>query len=292
MGISCASDFSSFVSSLRMSSSDETKKTSRFHSIIQRINLDFRGINNNTSYGFYVGSQARGTDIYTSDVDMVVVLPYDTYAKFNSYYSNGQSALLQEVRKSLLKKYSTTSIGGDGQVVVVEFSDGMRFEIVPAFINKDNVTYTYPDSNNGGSWKTMNPKFEVSEFNRVNNLCNGNLKALCKMAREWNKVNDVGLKGILIDTMAYHFIKDYEYKDKGPLYYDYLSRDFFEYLYNNYDRTYWSAFGSNWHVKNLGGFRNIAKSSYEKSKEAIFYATNDMEWSYKSSWRAIYGTKF
>lgn len=292
MSISCATDFKNFVSKLKMSNVDESNKTSRFHSIIRRINYDFRGIDNDTSYGFYVGSQARGTDIYTSDVDMVVVLPYDYYSHYKKYSYNGPSALLQKVKNSLSQTYPSTSIGGDGQVVVVEFSDGMRFEIVPAFINNDNQTYTYPDSNNGGSWKTMNPKYEISEFNKMNDSCNGNLKALCKMIREWNKINEVGLKGILIDSMAYQFIKNYEYKDKGPLYYDWLSRDFFKYLYDNYNQTYWSVFGSNWHIYNSGGFRNKAKNSYDTAIDAIEYASQDKEWSYRNCWRCIYGSKF
>jgi len=292
VGHSCAIDFSNFIANLKLSDVDEYNKTQRFHNIVKRINLDFRGINNDTSYAFYTGSHARGTDIYTSDVDVVIILPYDTFARFYSYSSNGQAALLQEVRKSLMRTYPSTTIGGDGQVIVVEFTDGMKFEIVPAFINEDQKTYTYPDSNDGGSWRVMDPKSEVAEFNRMNDICNSNLKALCKMMREWNIKNDVGLKGILIDSMAYHFIKAYQYNSKGPLYYDWMSRDFFMYLYENYDRTYWSAFGSNWHIFNPKGFRNIAKKSYDTCLNAIEFANTDNIWSYYLTWGEIYGTKF
>ncbi|WP_345889967.1 SMODS domain-containing nucleotidyltransferase [Paenibacillus dendritiformis] len=56
----------------------------------------------------------------------------------------------------------------DGQVVKVDFTDGISFEIVPGFINTDGISYTYPDTNNGGSWKTTNPMAEVTEFNSKN----------------------------------------------------------------------------------------------------------------------------
>ena len=54
-----------------------------------------------------MGSYGRGTAIDTSDIDMLFVLPYAVYKQYNSYVGNGQSALLQAVRSSLQKTYST-----------------------------------------------------------------------------------------------------------------------------------------------------------------------------------------
>ncbi|MDM5465350.1 hypothetical protein [Bacillus cereus] len=49
------------------------------------------------------------------------------YAKYNSHIGNGQSALLQAIRNSIQLIYPNTEIGGDEQVVVVNFSDGIKF---------------------------------------------------------------------------------------------------------------------------------------------------------------------
>lgn len=290
--ISCANDFEKFLSNLRMNDTDEKNKSIRFHSITKRLNIDFWEVYDDTYHSFYTGSQARGTDIYTSDIDMVMVLPYNIYERYNNYSYNGQSALLQAVRASLQKTYPSTYIGGDGQVVVVEFSDGMKFEVVPAFLNDDNTSYTYPDSNDGGKWKIMDPKTEIKAFNDMDKACNNNIKQLCKMIREWNKVNNVGLKGILIDSMAYRFLSDYQYKDKSFLYYDYMTRDFFKYIYDNYDQSFWYAPGSNWKVYNSGGFRNKAEYAYELALAAIEAASNDSQNKYSECWREIYGRKF
>jgi len=191
----------------------------RYHQITKRINLDYRNSTSETAYSLYVGSYGRGTEIWTSDIDMIVQLPYETYVKFNGYSSNGQSALLQEVKGILQKTYSTSFVKGDGQVIGINFSDGINFEIVPAFINKDD-SYTYPDSNNGGSWKKTDPKKEISAMNTRNSDTNKNLKRLCRMARAWKNKCDVSMSGILIDTLAYKFIGDWQYKDKSYLYYD------------------------------------------------------------------------
>src|SRR5690606_11671077 len=171
---------------------------SRYKSITKRINIDYYGTTSETSNSFYVGSYGRGTEIFTSDIDIIVKLPYSTYSKFDNYTTNGQYALIKEVRDVIKKTYSTTHLRADGQVVVLDFTDGIRYEIVPGFINKDGISYTYPDTNDGGSWKTTNPKAEINEINRANKEWNYNLKRLCRMARAWKSKWSVPISGLLI----------------------------------------------------------------------------------------------
>jgi len=172
-------------------------------------------------------------------------LPRLIYIQYSNYQYNGQSALLQSIIKSIAKTYTNTDIGGDGQVVVISFSDGMKFELVPAFKNEDS-SFTYPDSNNGGKWKITNPIPEIRAVAAENILCNGNLKQLCRVGRAWKNKWDVPIRGLLIDTLAYSFIINWKCKDKSYLYYDWMSRDFLLYLANqNLEQQYWRAAGSN-----------------------------------------------
>ena len=223
---------------------------------------------------------------------MIVQLPYATYKKFDAYTSNGQSALLQEVRGVISKTYSTTHLRGDGQVIVISFTDGVQFEIVPGFINTDD-SYTYPDSNNGGSWKTTNPKPEIAEITRANNEWNKNLKRLCRMARAWKYKWDVPMGGLLIDTLAYNFMKNWGNKDKSYLYYDFMSRDFFKFLSEqNEAQNYWLSPGAGQYVWRKGKFEYKAKRCYNISLEAIKSEGDGYHYTAKSKWREIYGTKF
>jgi hypothetical protein len=66
---------------------------------------------------------------------MIFIWSPDLYKRYNNnnYTYNGQSVLLQAVKNSIKNRYPRTDVRGDGQVVVVPFSDGMRFEVVPAF---------------------------------------------------------------------------------------------------------------------------------------------------------------
>lgn len=290
--MSVSDHFSTFCSNLRMSSDTVSKIQSRYRQITMRINLDYRNSTSETSCSLFVGSYGRGTEILTSDIDMIVQLPYETYVKFNGYSVNGQSALLQEVKGVLQKTYSTSFLKADGQVIGINFKDGINFEIVPAFINKDD-SYTYPDSNNGGSWKTTDPRKEISAMNSKNTDTNKNLKRLCRMARAWKQQCDVPMGGILIDTLAYKFIDGWQYKDKSYLYYDYMSRDFFNYLKEiDTSQNYWLAPGSNRYVWKSGNFQTKAKNAYDNAVTAISFESDNKTYSAKQKWREIYGTKF
>ena len=285
--------FSTFCSNLRMSSDTVSKIQFRYHQITKRINLDYWNSSSETSHSLYVGSYGRGTEIWTSDLDMIVQLPYETYEKFNKYSGNGQSALLQEVKTVLQKTYSTSFLKGDGQVIGINFEDGINFEIVPAFINKDNSSFTYPDTNGGGSWKTTDPRKEIGAMNNRNNDTNKNLKRLCRMARAWKEKCNVSMSGILIDTLAYKFIENWHYKKESYLYYDFMSRDFFEYLKNlDTNQDYWLAPGSNRYVWRYANFQNKASTAYYNALSAIDYESNNKTYSSKQKWREIYGTRF
>src|ERR1019366_5617730 len=116
------------------------------------------------------------------------------------------------------RTYSTTSIRADGQVICVPFTDGITFEVVPAFLNKDHTSYTYPDANTGGRWRTTNPRAEIDAVRDRSADCNGNLVPLCRMMRAWKREWEVPIGGLLMDTLAYQFIENYEHRSKSYLY--------------------------------------------------------------------------
>lgn len=290
--ISESKDFSGFCANLRLSNSSVSTIQKRYHAITRRINQDFWNTDSENTHSLYVGSYGRGTCIYTSDVDIVVELPWSIYRKFADYSGNGQSALLQALRNSLMKTYVSSSISADGQVVDIDFHDGIKFEVVPAFKHLDNSGYCYPDTNNGGRWKNMNPTAEISYFNMCNLKSNKNLKRLCRMIRAWNNQHSVLMSGILIDTIAYAFIQDYKYADKSFSYYDWMSRDFFKYLLDHADQEYWLKPGSKERVYKKYSFKTAAEKAYNKCLEAIGDYRNDYVYCWHQDWREIYGYKF
>lgn len=267
----------------------------RYHRVTRQLNTDFWSTDSDTAHSLYVGSYGRNTAIAGfSDLDMIFELPSSLYYQYDAYAGNGQSALLQAVRSSMQKTYPTTSIGGDGQVVVVSFQDGITFEVVPVFLNKAGG-YTYPDTNDGGSWKMTNPRPEIQAIKDRNAACNNNLIPLCRMARAWKNEWQVPIRGLLIDTLAYQFIEDYQYREKSYLYYDLMCRDFLKWVADQDPKQeYWKALGSGQYVYKKGSFQYKAKQCYNIAQQAIEYemASPKREGVAKQNWREIFGTAF
>jgi hypothetical protein len=175
--------FSTFCSNLQIK--DGGTIATRHGNIIRRLNTDFWSTTSDTSHSLYVGSYGRNTAISGfSDVDLIFQLPFSVYKQYNEYSGNGQSALLQAVKTSIERTYSTTKIRADGQVIQVPFTDGIIFEVVPAFDNSDG-SFTFPNANDNGSWKTTNPRPEIKAMRDRNAVTNGNLVPLCRMMRDW-----------------------------------------------------------------------------------------------------------
>lgn len=246
-----------------------------------------------TTGGRYIGSFGRNTATgWVSDIDMLFEMPWSVYNQYNGHLWNGQSSLLNAVRTSIAKTYPSTQIRGDGQIVTVKFTDSMEFEVLPVFKETDG-SYTYADSNGGGSWKKTNPVPEINAVGTGDSLTNYNLRHLCRMARAWKRFCDVPVKGLLLDSLAHRFLTNWSERDKSYLYYDWMSRDFFLYLKNQTSgQTTWYAIGSGQAIYNPSDFRYKATVAYNKSLEAINLQSADKEWSAKQKWREIYGHRF
>jgi hypothetical protein len=185
-------------------------------------------------------------------------------------------------------------VKADGQIVSINFTDNLTFEILPVFNNTDD-SFTFPDSNSGGSWKTTNSRAEMTAFRSRDAACNGNLVKLSRMIRAWRNHWNVPIGGFLIDTLAYQFIDAWDSRDKSYLYYDWMCRDFFKWMAEqSSEQEYWKAPGSGQHVYGKGLFQYKARQCYNIALEAIAkeQSTPKQEWSAKQKWREIFGSDF
>lgn len=262
--------FEQYATSLEVN--DLEAVLNRFGEITKRLNLSFYELEGDSeTHGHVVGSLGRKTAISGfSDLDMLFVLPKELKKQYDNHDGNGQSKLLQRVKKEIKKRYPKTIVRGDGQVVVVSFeSINKIIEVCPAFERSDEA-YDYPDSNNGGSWKKTDPFPEIEKSIETIEDTNSNFKYVCHMVRAWK--NNVGFKfgGLLIDTLVYNFFQAYPiYKEATFDNYLALLKDLFCYLKNrNAEQSYWYALGSNQKVYNKKGtFVGKASTVYEKIKD-------------------------
>ena len=275
-----------------MTDEEWEKWENRLKEITKRLNRKYYSLDEledeETDNGLIVGSVGRTTAVRNvSDFDYIFSLPSEVYRRFDSYEGNGQSALLQEIKNELLKRYPNTKIKGDGQVVVIDFSDGGKIELVPAFEQSDG-NFKYPDSRNGGSWKTTKPRPEIEKCKSLNSNFNNHFSNLTRLIRRWKNHMGFSFKGLLIDTLISDFIDD---KGISEIYYsDYniLLKDIFEYFSNqDKNREYWYALGSNQKIYNNDGAKFI-----NKAKQALKKIEDASEEKLTEVYKQLFGRKF
>jgi len=276
--------FKEFLTNLAVKNSEQI--SARYGNITRSLNRKYRDSESKTNNTLQVGSYGRYTGIDgISDLDMIYMLPISEWYRFKN---NRQSALLQEVKNAILLSYPNTEICGDGQVIVVSFTNHV-VEVVPAFELEDG-NFKYPDTNNGGSWKITKPREELAEVKAFNGRKNRNYRRLCKMIRAWKNKHGVNMSGMLIDTLVYNFLDStIEYDDKSYTYYDWMVRDFFKYLSDEENREYYFAPGSNQKVYVKKRFQAKAKKAYNLCIEAI---TAEKQVGVNKKWKKLFGRAF
>lgn len=195
----------------------------RYHVVTKAVNREFWNSESDSLHSFYVGSYGRGTAIDTSDIDILIELPIGEYDRFNNVYGNGQSRLLQAVRTTLKTAYPRSDIRADGQIIKINYHDGIQFELLPAFKKEygwgSSFEYIYPDTNMGGTWKSTHPKAEQEAMKTKNSsiFSNGLLYTTCKHLRFIRDTHfkSYKLSGIVIDSFVYTAMGNWRYLESG-----------------------------------------------------------------------------
>lgn len=283
--MSVAEMFSDFVGNLAIGNA-ETIST-RYGELTSALNKQFRDTESKTANTLQVGSFGRKTGINgISDLDMLYIMPKTKWVDYNK--AGGQLSLLQDAKDAILKRYPTTKVKVDRLVVTVTYTN-FHVEVQPVF-EQDDQSYLYPDTKNGGSWKTTKPREEMAAVADLDTKKNANLRPLCKMARAWKNKHGVGMGGLLLDTLAYNFLESTtDFDTKSFLYYDWMSRDFFKYLSELPEQTEYAAPGSRQRVKVKNKFQKKAKKAHKLCVEAI-EAENQKN--VNDKWKKVYGRPF
>ena len=278
--------FEEFIDNLAISNKQTI--SDRYAELTKTLNKKFRDSDSETANTLQVGSFGRKTGIDgISDLDMLYIMPKSSWDTYNNA-QNGQYKLLSDTKEAILNRYSRTDVSVDRLVVTVTFSN-FYIEVQPVFEQEDG-SFKYPDTKNGGSWKITKPREEIDEISSADKDKNQNLQRLCKMARAWKNKHGVAMGGLLIDTLAYNFLKSTDYyDDKSFSYYDWLSRDFFQYLSELPEQTEYAALGSNQRVKVKKKFQKKAKKAYDLCLKAI---DAENQSSVNDKWKKIYGRPF
>lgn len=212
------------------------------------------------------------------DVDVLFKIPQSTYDKFDKYESNGQAALLQEVRNILKEKYTITdTIKAWGKVVLVQFQENHHnVELLPA-LEQDDGAFLIPNSENGGSWETFDPRAEVERFQTSNESTNGLTRELAKMLKTWaHNTTSMSYKSCKRLDDVITFIDEFYPQGKETTSYAKIVFDFFDYMS--------SRCGDD--------IKSYINTALSHARKALEYDSNEKPVEASEQWRTIFGDKF
>lgn len=288
MWIGVSSRFRQFGQNIILTETQIADGVIKHHGVRSCLNSHYYGVTSDTANSMLVGSWGKLTRVRPPrDIDVLFILPFAVYKRFNTYVGNKQSAILQEVKGILQKTYPDTDMGGDGQVIVVRFTT-INVEVVPAF-KLDNGQYWICDTHDGGSYTKTDPVAEIDVISAVHTDNNNNLRPLIRMLKTWQSYCNVPLKSFYLELLATDFLRKCEWRKNGYFYYDWIMRDFFKYLQSK-ENGYIFVPGTYETISLGNAWKSRCDSAYARALKACEYEHGDYVNLAGEEWQKIFGT--
>ncbi len=275
--------FEKFNKDIRLTSNQKEDAKTKHTNVCKILHKKYYDTEYNGKTKFLFGSHKTKTNTRPlsemQDVDVLFKITQETFDKFDDYESNGQSALLQEIKDVLNETYSTTDeIKAWGKIVLVKMSDNAHnVEVLPALENEDG-TFTIPNSENGGSWENFDPRKQIDEFQTSNSNTDGLTARLGRMMKSWKKnttsmtYSSHELLGSVMDFLETEFTGSAEYYD-----YNEVVKNFLDYIKSRCtddDR------------------KSHITTAYNRVIKAIEFMDDNKPKEASEEWRKIFGDKF
>ncbi len=221
------------------------------------------------------------------DIDLLFVLPFSVFQRFENYIALRQSSLLQEVKGALEKKYSRTTMRGDGQVVVVPF-DHVTVEVVPAFL-LNNARLLICDTKNGGRYKETDIAAEVGALDWADAAYNGCARFLIRMMKQWQRHCNVPIQSFMLERLVLEFLSVADALHIDHQWLDWLARDFWGYIQSRAN-GYVTMPGTGKTVALGDAWLSRAITARARAVRACDYERDNEDISAGSEWQQIFGT--
>ncbi len=281
-------NFKTFASNIQLTKAQRDDAKTKYQNVCKTLYKKYYTGNYDSHKQFLFGSYKTKTNIRPidemQDVDVLFKIPKATFEKFDNYESNGQSALLQEIKDTLKQTYTTTdTIKGWGKVVLVKFSENKHnVELLPAYEQEDG-TFLIPNAENGGSWDTFDPRAEVKKFQESNSGTedtegtNGFTAELSRMIKCWiRNTSTLTYKSFMVVNDIIEFLENNYTEGASHDEYPNVLKDFFDFLDKKYDDDKTS------HIETV----------LNRANNAITHMDNNKPKDASEEWRKIFGDKF
>jgi hypothetical protein len=208
MPTTIAQGFAKLSSNLEITDLQASTASTRQQGVRDAVEDDFEVLES-----FLTGSYKRNTMIAPlkeADIDVFTVLASEYFNKHTPL------SLLEEVRKTLRKKYPRTPrFSKNGQAVTITFSD-FSVDVVPAF-NRKGGGYIIPSVGSAGppsgTWISTDPTKHESVWTEQNKWHNGDLVPLIKMIKCWNRQHSRFLRSFHLETVTVEALRNVTISD-------------------------------------------------------------------------------
>jgi len=268
--------FEEFYEKIKLTSTQKEDAQIKYNGVCKALHdFYYPTLTYNGSTKLLIGSYGKHTNIRPPrDIDVIFVMPADKFEQYNDNTTNKQSQLLQDVRKILVEKYTTTDkISAWGKIVLIEFSGSTHsVELLPAWEQSDG-SFKIPNSENGGSWEYWNPKSEMEKIKKSNNENNQKTIPLIRMIKKWTDNCTVSLKSFQIEEKVISYINPTNSSQE----YSVMVKDYFQFLVNTtYDN----------------GIKSHAQTALNRALKACEYENSDKLEEAADEWKKIFGDDF
>jgi hypothetical protein len=282
--------FEAFIKALELTNGQVEDGERKYKGVVSCLNYAYYGNSSNVLNAFYTGSWAKGTRIRPPrDADLYFVLPTEVFWRFEKNIgSNKQSALLQEVKAVLAYRYQRSDIKGDGPIVLADF-DSYCVEIVPAFALSDvDRGYFICDTKHGGRYVIAQPLHEIDAINAADERNNGNVRRLIHMLKAWQLSCSVPIKSFFLELLAIEFMDQCLWRLNSYFYYDWISRDFFQWMVTKANSNLYAP-GTSKTLFLGDAWKSRCESAYARCLKACDYEQDNNEWAAGEEWQKIFG---
>lgn len=290
--MSTASRFDRFVKNIQVKRDQRVAALASANSIARKLHGHYSNDGYSDDCRMIIGSYGKGTAVRPPrDIDVLFFMPPDDYYRFDRYRSNGQSALLQEIKGLFQERYPRTKeIGGDGQVVVVDFATGHTVEVLPGWHRRGGGMLV-PNTHDGGSWQHVDHDAEIAFVAESDARTGGNTCNLIMMMKVWQTYCSVPIKSLVLELRSVRFLSTWPHAKESTHYYDWMVRDFFAELVEKANSKHTipgtdekKQYGDAWLTK--------AQSAYRRAVKACEYESEGKEVDASLEWRKIFGGQY
>lgn len=278
--------FEGLLQNLQLTKDQVDDGISKLSGVADRLNRAYWGAGADAHH-ILIGSWRKQTRVRPPrDVDLLFVLPYEVYTRYQQRGGNKQSYLLQEIRSHLLDSYPATDIVGDRQVVTIPFTT-YRVEVAPVFLCTDG-SYLGCDARDGGRYTRVDPNAEFAAFDQVDRSCVGNLRKLVRALKQWQRYCNVPIKSLHIEALLKELLPTLDYGANDEFWFDWLVRNFFGYAISRARGSF--VMPGTQEAVHLGDdWVSHAQTAYARAVKACDYERDNYGYLAGDEWQKIFG---